>query len=1128
MRRYVDRLLASTNKGSPGTHTRTRSRMAIVGAIALVGGALGVVSQSHLTPSVVLHADPISVSSFSACTVAFPAVPAFSESTVLVRLSGVGNIFFADYSDEHALLLGARSANFPDVSPYDPATKAKVNPLTGDPSAKDPTGRPLRPSLFLTDVTGNASNIEGDWQQGGVGQPPTAVYGTWKGATLNANGTSTLDADPAKNGTVGLPHGYPPVSNEGYTSEIQWDVNQILDPKTADPGAGFPNGKPLISGHTYRMQVMDHDGDQNKTGGDAGQACIQVTIANPKLTVKKSSTTSLVTVPGDVQYSYLVTNVGNVTVTNIVATDNNIVAGSMSCPATSLAVGANMTCTAKHTVTQAEIDARSSPPGNSPNLVNTVTVTSSAPTVTDTLRIPIASNPAMTVEKTSTTSLIDHAGQVIPYNFHVTNTGNVTLTGITGSDVIHEIASTITEGVTCTASTLAPGASMDCSGSHTVTQTEMDTLCTVGLKDVVTINSDQTSASDDLTIQVKCTPKLSVVKTSTTTVVDHALQVVPYNFHVTNIGNVTVNNITGDDVIGGTVHEAATCPKATLAPGESEDCTGSHTVTQAEIDTCGFLNDVITIHSTAPDVNDSLGIRIQCNPHMTVTKDVTSAGGDILHKYVKGEVATFKIVATNDGNQTLHNATVADVPAFDAGTFVCSPSNPADLAPTAKITCTGSHTMTQADVDATRFQDTATGRSNEACIPAQTTLTTPFCNASVTVPLAGVFSIDLAKSADTAFFGGAGEAITYKYVVTNNGQRTLQGVLLTDNKTSANTLANGSDVPGLQIPFGGPFKAPSDYTSSVNYVTTANTTTCTPFTLAYPGSTMAPGESTTCTGTIYNTTSTDVSTKQIINVATAVAIGGSAQAQAQAQAQSKVTVTLVPVCTIPTTYNTSPVAFNESGVMKGSSSDANFVRGYYSDEHALTLGGPPGATTAVGPPVNTGSTPGLACALTSARDPSCRPIRPSLFATDITSNLVNNTPVPVPAAGDWQSHRTPSDPSIVANDPLSRGVPPDAIFGTGKTVNASDPAANGTNIPGGDTPFLNNIATGNEKYGSEVRWSTTSLKTAFTGVLVPGTIGTTTGLQANHVYRFQFMVHDGDQNKSGGDVGQACANVLIK
>ena len=42
-----------------------------------------------------------------------------------------------------------------------------------------------------------------------------------------------------------------------------------------DPSLG------LVAGHTYRLQFMVHDGDQNKTGGDVGEGCTVVTIAPP-------------------------------------------------------------------------------------------------------------------------------------------------------------------------------------------------------------------------------------------------------------------------------------------------------------------------------------------------------------------------------------------------------------------------------------------------------------------------------------------------------------------------------------------------------------------------------------------------------------------------------------------------------------------------------------------------------------------------------------------------------------------------------------------------------------------------------------------------------------------------------
>ena len=80
----------------------------------------------------------------------------------------------------------------------------------------------------------------------------------------------TTDADPPRNGFVLGPHADPVpagISTQGYLTEARWNVDQITC-----------NGAPLKKGHTYRMQFMVHDGDQNKTGGDVGQACATVSI----------------------------------------------------------------------------------------------------------------------------------------------------------------------------------------------------------------------------------------------------------------------------------------------------------------------------------------------------------------------------------------------------------------------------------------------------------------------------------------------------------------------------------------------------------------------------------------------------------------------------------------------------------------------------------------------------------------------------------------------------------------------------------------------------------------------------------------------------------------------------------
>ena len=54
----------------------------------------------------------------------------------------------------------------------------------------------------------------------------------------------------------------------------------------------------------------------------------------------------------------------------------------------------------------------------------------------------------------------------------------------------------------------------------------------------------------------------------------------------------------------------------------------------------------------------------------------------------------------------------------------------------------------------------------------------------------------------------------------------------------------------------------------------------------------------------------------------------------------------------------------------------------------------------------------------------------------------------------------------------------------------------------------------NEGYGAEVRWNVDALIAA--GQMVSG-----------RAYRLQFMVHDGDQNKAGGDSGENCVDLNL-
>jgi len=229
---------------------------------------------------------------------------AFNESEVLaafrVTTTNDGctpvtlNMF---YSDEHALTLGVRQTQTKtcagitvnSVCPVSPMVNHPADhvhaPMTGCNEAQggvDPSGRPMAPVVFVTDLDtfpGNSNPLAGDWQFGGTGIPPDDVFGTWKAAvstfdtTVTPNVvTVTPDADPASNtwnldGVCPGPNCPDPVptptpANQGYGAEVRWNISSLG----------------LTPGHHYRLYFIVHDGDQNKTGGDSGQACVFLTM----------------------------------------------------------------------------------------------------------------------------------------------------------------------------------------------------------------------------------------------------------------------------------------------------------------------------------------------------------------------------------------------------------------------------------------------------------------------------------------------------------------------------------------------------------------------------------------------------------------------------------------------------------------------------------------------------------------------------------------------------------------------------------------------------------------------------------------------------------------------------------
>lgn len=280
----------------------------------------------------------------------------------------------------------------------------------------------------------------------------------------------------------------------GRTCDLSFTLR--VTPTVAQLATGFENqavvtGEGELSGQTSsgpdaNPQLTDQsddgvnpDADDNGQGNEVGEndptpipIAFEPSIALIKIADLSAISTPIILPTDVVTYRFTVRNTGNVTLTDIVVSDNVagvVVAGTIA----SLAPGEvdSTSITATYSVLEADIIAG--------QITNTAIVTGTDPfdqDVTDvsgtdfdnddpTVTTPLEQQPGVTIVKTAVTSGLNDPAQVgdtISYVFTIRNSGNVTLTGVTVTDDL--------DGLTLIGSpiaTLLPGAVDDTSYSAT-------------------------------------------------------------------------------------------------------------------------------------------------------------------------------------------------------------------------------------------------------------------------------------------------------------------------------------------------------------------------------------------------------------------------------------------------------------------------------------------------------------------------------------------------------------------------------------------------------------------------------------------------------------------------------------
>ena len=426
--------------------------------------------------------------------------------------------------------------------------------------------------------------------------------------------------------------------------------------------------------------------------------------ASPSISIVKAAFPNVLTRSGEtITYTFLVTNTGNVTLNNVNVTDHpappagalttgptcqdlSNPAGTCSGNSTTLVPGQRASFIGTYAVTQADFDhgsvvdnatAAGTPPSGPPvtDLSNTVTVSD-------------IQSPGIAITKAASPATVTAAGQRVIYTFVVTNTGNVTLTGVGVTDVPTAPAGGVSP--TCQSlsspagscsgptTTLAPGQLATFTGNYVVTQVDLDHGSVV---DHATTHGTTPSSgpvdatSNTVTVTAAQSPTLSIAKSANPTMVTAAGEHVAYTFSVTNTGNVTVTGAGVTDVpvspAGGVTatcvvltSPAGTCSGATtpLVPGQTAVFTGTYAVTQGDINH-GSIQDTGVASGTSPSntpvtaTSSQVTVTVTQLPSLTIAKTATPTTVT-----AAGEPINYTFTVVNTGNLTLTSVGVSDIP----------------------------------------------------------------------------------------------------------------------------------------------------------------------------------------------------------------------------------------------------------------------------------------------------------------------------------------------------------------------------------------------------------------------------------------------------------------------------------
>jgi uncharacterized repeat protein (TIGR01451 family) len=522
------------------------------------------------------------------------------------------------------------------------------------------------------------------------------------------------------------------------------------------------------------------------TGNDATSDCGGIPVTAIASTICPLLTTPAIEVtqacpptpgvPGGIlAYTGTVRNAGNVTLTNIVVTNNRSGATPVFTLA-SMPPGTVAIFSGSYTVSPSG-DATSTSTVRADSLCGGSVINSASSSC------PVLTSSGIAVTK-ACPALPVTAGGTLFYTGTVTNSGNVTLTNVLVLDN-QPVPNTPVLGPI----TLIPGEGRSFGGSYTVPLTACstsDTLIAMG-------NNASTGIPATGTVSVNCpvtpTPASVVITQNCPAAPVSPGGLLTYTGTISNTGIVALNNIVvTNDHSGITPVFSA----ATLAPGAIVTFSGSYTAPPS-----GDSTSTSTVHA-----DTSCGVSV-LNSASSTCPILTSAGIAVTKacpalSVTAGGTLFFTGTVTNTGNVTLTNVVVVDnqpvlnTPVLGPITLIAGEGRSFGGSYTVPLTaCSSSDTLT------------ASGNNASTGIAVASTV-------SVNCPVLNPPSIAITQNCPlTPVIPGG--LLTYSGSISNAGNVTLNNVTVFNNQPVPNTLVFGpvALAPGGSAVFTGSYSAPA-------------------------------------------------------------------------------------------------------------------------------------------------------------------------------------------------------------------------------------------------------------------------------------------------------------------------------